>query len=450
MKYLYILVFTFLTQTAFAQFSSPVIIDSFGQSFIAHMFVVDMDNDNQNDIVVGYNFDSVRWYKNNNLNFVKMPLIASGMSQIMHMDIADIDGNGFKDIVVSEKNNSSKVHLIKNLGNGTNWSASLIDNNIALSVARSFFVDMDNDNDLDIISCLDLGISIYYNNGAGVFSGRNIVAGQGVNNEFYSLVVKDYNGDGLKDFITHTALGTEYYKANGNNTYVKQSLNNTIYLFLETADVENDGDFEIFYKNDGNANFVDTYKNNGLGVFTLGQSTSYSAGGNLNPPLKFVKVNLDGYVDAIYRNLSLKGMFYRENDGAGNFLTARLVDSLFTYTMMNTGDLDNDNKNDIIWNAGTGTNKRYVGYTKNVMTVTAVSNLANSTAIVQFYPNPATEIVHIKHAFSSNKHKVQVSDCLGRIVFQSDVIPLQINVNSWTKGIYFLRVENYTYKMIKQ
>jgi hypothetical protein len=448
MKYLYIFVFTFLTHTAFAQFSLPVIIDSTNQGFGTHILIVDLDNDNQNDIVVGYTFDSLRWYKNNNLNFVRMPLIGSGMKDIMHIDIADVDGNGFKDIVVSEKSNSSKVHLIKNLGNGTSWSASLIDNNVTLSVARSYFVDMDNDSDLDIISCLDPGISIYYNNGAGVFSGRNLVAGQGNINEFYNLVVKDYNGDGLKDFITHTALGTEYYKANNNNTYVKQSLNNTIFSFLETADIDNDGDFDIFYPNNSNSTFVETFKNNGLGTFALFQSISFTAGGQLNPPLKFMKVNLDTYIDAIYRNLNFKGMFYRENDGAGNFLAAKLVDSLFTYTMMNTGDLDNDNKNDIIWYAGSST-KRYLGYTKNVMTVTAVTNISNSSANLKIFPNPVADKMFITHTYSSNKHKVQVINCLGKIIFQLESIPSQIDVTKWINGIYFLKVEGMVYKIVK-
>ncbi len=449
MRYLYILVFTFFTQTVFAQFSLPNIIDSTNAAFITNITIVDMDNDNQNDIVVTYFSDSLRWYKNNNLSFTKMPLIATGISTPVHMDIADIDGNGFKDIVVSNRSNTCKVHLIKNLGNGTSWSASLIDDNITLSVPRSFFVDMDNDGDLDIISCHDLAIVIYYNNGSGVFSGRNIVAGQGNINEFYNLVVKDFNGDGFKDFIVHSGLGTEYYKANNNNTYVRQLLNGDLNSLLETCDIDNDGDYEIFYKSNLNANFIDTYKNDGLGSFSLGQSNNFTVGNIQNPPLKFVKINLDNYIDAIYRNISIKGMFLRMNDGAGNLLNPILIDSVYTYTYMNGGDLNNDNKNDIAWTAGVGTNKKYFGYTKNQMTVTAVSNNFIAISKLKIFPNPSTDKILITHSFTSNKHTVQVTDCFGETVFQSNVIPNEINVSAWVSGIYFLKTENYVYKMIK-
>jgi hypothetical protein len=452
MKYLYLFLLTLSFQTAFAQFASPTMIDSTNAAFITNISIVDMDNDNQNDIVVTYFTDSVRWYKNNNLSFTKMPLISSGLNTPVHIDIADIDGNGWKDVLITNKssnNTNNKIQLVKNQGNGTSWNAIQIDFNIVQSIVRSYFIDMDNDGDLDIISCHDLDIAIYYNNGTGTFSARNSVAGAGIN-EFYNLVVKDYNADGFKDFVTHTANGTEYYRANSTNSaYIKQLLTPQIHSLLETADIDNDGDFELFYPNESNPTFIETYKNNGVGSFSISQSTVFVAGSSANPPLKFTKVNTDNFIDAIYRNSTIKGIYYRENDGAGNFIAPKLVDSIFSYTYMNAGDLDNDNKPDILWAAGGASNKRYFGFTKNQMTVTAVANTLNTTQNVKLFPNPAVYKIMIKHAYSSNKHVTQVTNCLGITIFQSNNIPSEINVSNWQAGVYFLKIEHQLYKFVK-
>ncbi len=250
--------------------------------------VADIDNDNQNDAIFSYLGDSICWYKNNNLGFTKMPSIyIAGINTITHFDIADIDGNGFKDIVVSIKSNTTinnKILLYKY--NGTSWVENLIDNNIVQTIARSFFIDIDNDGDLDIVSCNDLNVVKYLNNGSGIFSPRNTIVGN--SNEYYNMVVKDFDGNGFKDSIVHTANGTELFKANNTNTgYTKTTLATPIQTVLETVDMENDGDFDLFYPNQQNSTFMESYKNDGTGAFRLAQSISLSLNNQPNLGLKF-------------------------------------------------------------------------------------------------------------------------------------------------------------------
>ncbi len=89
----------------------------------------------------------------------------------------------------------------------------------------------------------------------------------------------------------------------------------------------------------------------------------------------------------VYKSNAASGIFYRINDGTGNFLTQTLVDANFNYTFVGGGGLNNDQKGDIIWVAAGTNNKKYIGYTRNAPTPTALNNLQNQSNSIQIFPN---------------------------------------------------------------
>jgi Secretion system C-terminal sorting domain/FG-GAP-like repeat len=448
MKYFYTVLFSCFAQITFAQFAPPVIIDSTNIAYANHIVVADMNSDNQNDILFGYLDDSICWYQNNNLNFRKKPSIyITGINTIKHFDAADIDGDGIKEVVVSVKGNVALVNrVLLYKFNGTAWVSTVLDNNIVLNVAKSYFVDMDNDGDLDIMSCHDVDIVKYINTG-GVYSARNVLIST---SEYYNMVVKDFDGNGFKDFMVNTANGTQLHLANSTNTaYIQSTIAPDIRNMLEPDDIDNDGDIDFIFSNDADANLIDTYKNNGSGVFSFFQNVTAYIPDHPTVPFKTIKINADNYTDMVYRSPVETGIRYKINDGTGGFPISNMVDALYNYVFVSAADLNNDQKGDIIW-VGARNNKKYIGYTKNISTTVGTNAKNHSKNEIQIFPNPTKNTLTIKHDSTNPTNNTIVTNSLGQIIFQNHTtIPSEIEVSNWATGIYFLNINGQTYKFLK-
>jgi hypothetical protein len=449
MRYFYLTLFVCCSQIAIAQFSMPVIIDSTNIAFANNILVTDMNNDNQNDILFGYLGDSICWYQNNNLAFSKKTSIyITGINTIQHFDAADTDGDGIKEVVVSVKGNVAAVNRVLLFKfNGSTWVQTLIDNNITLNVAKSYFVDLDNDGDLDILSCHDLNV-VKYINTSGVYSARNSILNT---SEYYNMVVNDFDGNGFKDFIVNTANGTELHKANSTNTaYVKTTIANEIRNMLELDDIDNDGDMDFIFSNASNRNFLDLYKNNGVGSFSFFQNEDVNISELPTVPLKFIKINNDNYDDMVYLSLIESGIRYKINNGTGDFLTSTLVDAKYNYLFISAGDLNNDQRGDIIWAAASGS-KKYIGYTLVARATTIANDVDSPKKEVQIFPNPTKNMLTIKHNYTANHdNSTIITNILGQIMFENTTtIPTQIDVSNWIAGVYFLNINGVAYKFLK-
>jgi len=80
------------------------------------------------------------------------------------------------------------------------------------------------------------------------------------------------------------------------------------------------------------------------------------------------------------------------------------------------------------------------------MTSTGVfsTNEKNNELIV--FPNPASSFITVNVPISAFGHQLQVFDFTGREIFSEMVNSMSVNLNTeyWQRGIYFVRVENYT------
>jgi hypothetical protein len=398
--------------------------------------------------VIAYYPDSLGWYNNNGNSFTKMPIISSTITKGVHIQCADIDNNGYNDILISNNTTLANIRLFKNLGNGLSWSDITIEDSIPVAVVRSFFEDMDNDSDLDIISCHDLDVKIYTNTGGGNYSVGISIAATG--NEYYNMVVQDYTGDGYKDFITHSAHGMQLYINNQNGTYTLTTLSTDLHGLLETCDIDNDGDYDVFYPNVTVFSDVKNDANNGTGTFSNFQSTNFYVGNVQHPALQFSKINNDNYFDAVYKSNILTGLYKNINDGTGHLNSASLIDATYNYVQFYCTDLDNDTDNDIVWFTANTSGQRYLGTFKNGTIVLGINQLEQEN-ILQIFPNPTSE--NIKIQTNEPIISITIYDALGQIVHTTK--ERNINMQSFSKGIYFITIvtiENkiLTSKIIKE
>lgn len=430
-----IIVILLLPNSINAQFGSPFVIDSANNTLVNTINIVDLDNDNQKDILVSNLYDSVYWYKNNGLLFNRMSAISNTVKRPYFVDCADVDGNGLQDVLVSYDDVYAGLKLFKNFG-GNTWQQIIINDSIDAFVVRSYLVDLDNDSDLDIISCQDLEVAIYEQS-AGTFSGMIKVADS---SEFYNLVVHDFTGDGFVDFSVHSAAGFRLFINNHNLTFSPQTFTTALYLTLESCDIDNDGDFDLFYPDSAVSFNLITLKNDGSGGFSNFQSVMYHAGNNQNPPLKFLTLDNDTFPDALYIPLVNRGLYYKSNDGIGGLNISHFIDSVYRYTFVNGGDLDGDNDNDLVWFANEPFGIKRVGYTLNNSGNTDYNELSSQE--FYFYPNPVSNnILNIKYFSPTSSGGVfEIVDAIGKTVFKY-TLPLyssnhQITLPQLQNGVY--------------
>ena len=126
------------------------------------VFVADMDNDGDMDIVSASGADdAISWYENNGAADPSWSAsdIATSADNAMSVFVADMDNDGDMDIVSASYNDDAIKWYENNGAADPTWTATTI--NTAADGARSVFVaDMDNDGDMDIVSASRLDYPI--------------------------------------------------------------------------------------------------------------------------------------------------------------------------------------------------------------------------------------------------------------------------------------------------
>jgi len=88
------------------------------------------------------------------------------------------------------------------------------------------------------------------------------------------------------------------------------------------------------------------------------------------------------------------------------------------------------------------------GWSLNYETTTLDNIEINAVSSISVYPNPTTGIVNIN--YDKTIHNIYVSDISGRTVFTKYINEnfAKINLNEMEKGIYFIKIDNFTTKII--
>ena len=281
------------------------------EDFATELFVSDVDNDGDKDVLfVSSRDDKVGWYNNTNEQEVFWeftPISFSYYDGGNEASLADLDGDGDLDILIAGPELSWYENLDGQSSFGYKQYVYISYQYISASSYFAETVDIDGDGDLDILSLTSQqGSIVWYENldGQGNFGGAQSI-----------------------DDI------------------------NSITSNVRSADFDGDGDLDVVCGSWGNANIAWYENMDGLGNFGERQVIYGAIFTNYCLP---VDIDGDGDMDIVAaRNTNF--ILFENLDGQGNFGDSQtIVSDLLTVKNILAEDLDNDGDMDILFSTNTG------------------------------------------------------------------------------------------------
>ncbi|MDD3626185.1 MAG: FG-GAP-like repeat-containing protein [bacterium] len=264
----------------------------------------------------------------------------------------DLDGDNDLDLILTGVSSQLVSRIYINDGMG---AFSEINTGSLTAVYESAAVlgDLDNDGDLDLILSGFTGSSgitkIYANDGSAAFSEIN--PGSLTALRMSSLVLGDIDNDGDLDVITCGYNGssaiTQIFQNNGSGSFSEinpDSLPDYYQTPLALGDIDNDGDLDLFI---GGSPYTRVFQNDGTGSFT--EIFANTLGGSMRGSIALADLNSDGYIDLIASGFSPTGYETRNyiNNYPNGFNLFSNLDNLIDGSIA-LGDLDNDGDSDLI------------------------------------------------------------------------------------------------------
>ena len=328
------------------------------------VFAEDLDGDGDLDILaIGDGI--VAWFENTgDLNFDSYHIISvNDCRNVRAIDSADLDGDGDLD-VVSASVDDKKIAWYENLGDGTFGPQQVLSTN---TYSRRFIqaVDLDLDGDMDILSpsLSDDEIVWFENMGGGIFSEKQVLTTD-VNDPVVAYA-SDMDGDGDLDILSAANFGNKlaWFENLGDGNFgPSQLISNDVEQLIKvlTADLDGDGDLDVLSISTQDNKFA-WYENMGDGLFGPQQIISI---GNTNglQGISVGDLDGDGDLDVVVASLAGPGVAWYENLGNGSFEDPQ---SLFQGAVSGSrdayiADINNDGKPDVL--AGTIINNNIIWF----------------------------------------------------------------------------------------
>jgi hypothetical protein len=479
-------------------------------SYFAKPELVDIDNDGDLDLFASTYSDKqsgINYYKNIGSDQTPVFELQTGEQDPLNdfqinaylyfPNFADLDADGDFDIVMpifydlSAYSGGDPIFYLKNIGSQTVAEFELLANLTTGMAAKADFVDLDNDDDLDLIYGEEYGKLVYFEN-----TGNSQIADfDEVNfydSPFYTLVfgdkltplLSDLDNDGDFDLALHNKIYNSttntfeskisYFKNTGsasNPQFIELTGNENPFdgivgysssysPIMKLIDLDEDSDLDLAIQNNYSIDYYENIGTNSAAEFTnltgtdnpFNVITPYFLAG-----FDLADVDLDGDLDLITTSLisyTEGDIFYYENKGTETEPLYELVDGVESpFDGINPGafstvkfvDLDNDLDFDVLFSEIWGKQN----YFKN--TINTPIKISENSKGVGVYPNPSDNFFFVD---MQNIDKIEVYDVTGKIIFSeninSDKYLLDLSEN--TSGIYILKIvaegKTYNHKII--
>jgi hypothetical protein len=267
--------------------------------------------------------------------------------------IGDFNLDGYPDLAIFE---SGVLNIYLGVGGG-NFNLAFINSTVPTATLEMYTADMNNDGNLDMVMMDGQSgkVFIFYGDGTGDFPSSTSVMFLNPGVPAFpssTLRIGDFNGDGRVDLIATvcpddgvTPCATQVKLNQGNGSFITTQVLPFIGTPLLLADISGDGKLDLIYEG-GSANLA-IRKGKGNGTF---QSPSYLSLPTCPPTcvIDFQTADLDN--DGVLDIAILFGNFvniYKKN-GQGGFTLAGSTTLPETYNTMAIADLNGDQKQDLV------------------------------------------------------------------------------------------------------
>ncbi len=372
--------------------------------------VADINGDGYDDLVVLDNY-KIFFQDPEGGEFTELDLNYDGASSAWGICTGDINNDGYSDVLyggyfdgLNIVSHSQFIDLYFKTNHG--------EDDFMVFLQGVNFADLDNDGNLDIFACHDVGPSrIYIGDGLGGFTMNTSIIdthlnGGGENDAGnYGSLFTDINNDGLIDlYIAKCRQGVSdptdprriniLFINNGDGTFseVAEDWNLDIgeqSWSADFGDIDNDGDMDMLLGNH-TGEFVQVYINNGDETFTdittdAGLSSSFDYHVIQS---KFADFDNDGYLDIIIAGSS--HIMFAKNNGDNTFEIVEESNVFSTTNSFALGDLNHDGYTDFYSTPGgygawgsSGTDSLYLnnGGENNFITFDLEGTISNRDGI---------------------------------------------------------------------
>ncbi len=417
----------FSSSKLYAQFSNNVYIESSSNNYARKIQTLDANRDGKKDILIlnqGVNFDYINLYLQDSLNqFQKTNFPNFSNLNSKYFKTAKIDKDIFDDIITVQGNHY-ELAWFKNESNG--FSQKILINDTTNRPSEIYVADIDKDGNQDLLVLQHTEVVIYWQDNANNFSAPQVIHS---GTEFYSICLVDINNDGYEDVLAGSG-GFEILLNNKNRSFALQTQHwgNSLNFNIEAADVDNDGDQDVFTWE--TLQGIYCYFNNGTGL-NFHRDTVYKSTENFKSIQVIKSVENRSYVATTLGQLGkIITITSYPQTGFREYIDHHQETGALLYTMM-ADDLNNDGIDDLIWG------ERKAGVLYGETAVLGISTINKSN--INVYPNPSNGEVMLENNEGKNL-SIKVFDLYGRLVTSVSVpAHTKENLLITNSGIYFLQ-----------
>lgn len=310
----------------------------------------DFNNDGYLDLVATNNSadNTISIYINNqDGSFTDQ--VTYSVDYALDLHVGDLDGDNNIDIIIGagSSGGGGMINIFYGLGDGT--FGPKIQLATSFIVWKPYVIDINNDGYLDIFASSQdnaARVMSFLSTGLRTYGAENL--NSSLTNGAPSLIVKDFNNDNLPDIAQAARFNGLLAISTGKTDYtfndkIEYSFVGTNTEFISSADMDNDGDLDIFVPN-SNEDTISIMENNGSGVFTHARDIS---SGSFPGDIATYDFNSDGKVDLAVSNYNDANISIFLGNGDGTFQAPVNYATGNGPWGLSLGDYNKDNKMDL-------------------------------------------------------------------------------------------------------